>query len=83
MDMTMSSSVPLGAGAAFALAPEKVELIGEVFGAVAVGEHHGFGDVVGLIEVIRWLTSRRSSRAPAPGQRRPAQQRTNPGCWSR
>ena len=48
MDMTMSSSVPLGAGAAYALAPEKVELIGEVFGAIALGEHHGYQSLEAL-----------------------------------
>jgi outer membrane protein OmpA-like peptidoglycan-associated protein len=40
--ITTSTELPLGVGAAFALSPEKVELVGEVFGALPIGAHHGY-----------------------------------------
>jgi outer membrane protein OmpA-like peptidoglycan-associated protein len=40
--ITSSTALPLGIAAAYGLVPEKVELVGEVFGAVPVGEHHGY-----------------------------------------
>jgi outer membrane protein OmpA-like peptidoglycan-associated protein len=40
--ITTSTELPVGAGAAWALSPERVELVGEVFGAIPVGEHHGY-----------------------------------------
>ncbi len=40
--ITSSTALPLGIGAAYGLVPEKVELVGEVFGAVPIGEHHGY-----------------------------------------
>ena len=40
--ITTSTELPVGAAAAFALAPEKVELIGEVYGAIPLGVSHGY-----------------------------------------
>jgi outer membrane protein OmpA-like peptidoglycan-associated protein len=40
--ITSSTALPVGIGAAYGLVPEKVELVGEVFGAIPVGEHHGY-----------------------------------------
>lgn len=44
MDMGVSQSTefPLGVAAAWALAPEKVELIGEVFGAIGSAQQRGY-----------------------------------------
>ena len=40
--ITTSTELPVGAGEACALSPDRVELVGEVFGAIPVGEHHGY-----------------------------------------
>lgn len=48
MDMTMSSTLPLGLGAAYALAPERVELVAEVFGSVPLGEQRGYQSLEAL-----------------------------------
>jgi outer membrane protein OmpA-like peptidoglycan-associated protein len=40
--ITTSTSLPVGAGVAWGVVPDKIELIGEVFGAVPIGEHHGY-----------------------------------------
>jgi outer membrane protein OmpA-like peptidoglycan-associated protein len=40
--ITTSTELPVGVGAAWALRPDKVELVGEVFGAVPLGAHHGY-----------------------------------------
>jgi outer membrane protein OmpA-like peptidoglycan-associated protein len=41
-NVTTSTELPVGLAAAYALAPEKVELVGEVFGAIPIGEHRGY-----------------------------------------
>jgi outer membrane protein OmpA-like peptidoglycan-associated protein len=46
--ITTSTELPAGIGVAWALRPEKVELVGEVFGAVPVGAHHGYQPVEAL-----------------------------------
>ncbi len=40
--ITTSTALPVGFGAAYGLVPEKVELVGEIFGAIPVGVHHGY-----------------------------------------
>jgi outer membrane protein OmpA-like peptidoglycan-associated protein len=40
--ITASAELPGGVAAAWALAPERVELVGEVFGAVPLGAHQGY-----------------------------------------
>jgi hypothetical protein len=40
--ITTSTALPVGFGAAYALAPERVEVVGEVFGAIPVGAHRGY-----------------------------------------
>jgi outer membrane protein OmpA-like peptidoglycan-associated protein len=40
--ITSSTALPVGLGAAYGLVPDKVELVAEVFGAIAVGAHHGY-----------------------------------------
>lgn len=40
--ITTSTALPVGIGAAYGIVPERVELVGEVFGAIPVGEHHGY-----------------------------------------
>jgi outer membrane protein OmpA-like peptidoglycan-associated protein len=42
MDVTTSTSLPLGIGAAYGLVPEKIELIAEVFGAAPLGDTDGY-----------------------------------------
>jgi OmpA-OmpF porin, OOP family len=41
MDMTLGTTLPVGVGAAYALAPEKVELVTEIFGSIALGDERG------------------------------------------
>ena len=48
MEMTIGTTVPVGVGAAYALAPEKVELVGEVFGSIALGEQRGYQSLEAL-----------------------------------
>lgn len=48
MDMTMGTTVPVGVGAAFALAPEKVELITEVFGSIPLDDTNGYQSLEAL-----------------------------------
>lgn len=48
MDMTMGTTLPFGAGAAYALAPEKVELVAEVFGAMPLAGQHGYQSLEAL-----------------------------------
>jgi outer membrane protein OmpA-like peptidoglycan-associated protein len=40
--ITASTELPVGGGIAWALAPEKVELVGEVFGAIPIGVHENY-----------------------------------------
>jgi outer membrane protein OmpA-like peptidoglycan-associated protein len=40
--ITSSTELPIGVGVAWALAPHKLELVGEVFGAIPIGDHHGY-----------------------------------------
>jgi outer membrane protein OmpA-like peptidoglycan-associated protein len=40
--ITTSTELPFGVGAAWSLVPERVELVGEVFGAVPIGAHHDY-----------------------------------------
>jgi outer membrane protein OmpA-like peptidoglycan-associated protein len=40
--ITSSTALPVGIAAAYGLVPEKVELVAEIFGAIPVGEHHGY-----------------------------------------
>jgi outer membrane protein OmpA-like peptidoglycan-associated protein len=40
--ITTSTELPAGIGVAWALRPDKVELVGEVFGAVPIGAQHGY-----------------------------------------
>ncbi|MDB4954500.1 MAG: OmpA/MotB domain protein [Myxococcales bacterium] len=40
--ITASAELPLGIGAAWAVSREKLELVGEVFGAIPLGAHHGY-----------------------------------------
>ena len=40
--ITTSTALPVGIAAAYGLVPEKIELVGEVFGAVPVGETDGY-----------------------------------------
>jgi len=42
MGVTQSTEFPLGVAAAWALSPEKVELVGEVFGAIGSSEQRGY-----------------------------------------
>ena len=39
---TTSTALPVGFGVAYGVIPEKVELVGEVFGAIPLGEHKGY-----------------------------------------
>ena len=48
MDMTTATTLPVGVGAAYALAPERVELIGEVFGSVPLGAQRGYQSLEAL-----------------------------------
>jgi outer membrane protein OmpA-like peptidoglycan-associated protein len=40
--ITTATELPVGVGAAWALSPEKIELVGEVFGAIPLGAQHGY-----------------------------------------
>jgi OmpA-OmpF porin, OOP family len=40
--ITMSTELPVGVAAAYAIRPEKLEAIAEVFGAIPVGAHQGY-----------------------------------------
>jgi len=40
--ITTSTALPVGVAAAYGLVPEKIELVGEVFGAVPVGKSDGY-----------------------------------------
>lgn len=40
--ITTSTALPVGVAAAYAVVSDRVELVGEVFGAIPIGEHHGY-----------------------------------------
>ena len=40
--LTASAEVPFGVGVAYAIAPQKFDVVGEVFGAIPLGEHQGY-----------------------------------------
>jgi OmpA-OmpF porin, OOP family len=40
--ITASAEVPLGVGVAYAVRPQKLDLVAEVFGAVPLGQHEGY-----------------------------------------
>jgi len=40
--ITASAEVPFGLGFAFALSPQKFDIIGEIFGALPLGKHEGY-----------------------------------------
>ena len=40
--ITTSTALPAGVAVAWGVVPEKVELVGEVFGAIPIGTHHGY-----------------------------------------
>ena len=40
--ITTSTALPVGFAVAYGLIPEKIELVGEVFGAIPIGEHHNY-----------------------------------------
>ncbi len=40
--ITASGEIPVGLGIAFAISPQKFDLVGEVFGAVPVGDHENY-----------------------------------------
>jgi OmpA-OmpF porin, OOP family len=40
--ITTSTALPVGVGVAWGVVPEKVELVGEVFGSIPLGDHHGY-----------------------------------------
>ena len=48
MDMTMATALPVGVGLAYAIAPERLELVGEVFGSVPLGAQHGYQSLEAL-----------------------------------
>jgi outer membrane protein OmpA-like peptidoglycan-associated protein len=53
--ITTSTELPVGAAAAFALSPEKLELIGEIYGAIPVGQSHGYQPLEALAGVKVYL----------------------------
>jgi outer membrane protein OmpA-like peptidoglycan-associated protein len=55
MDMTMGSAVPVGVGFAYALSPERVELLGEVFGSIPVGAQRGYQSLEALAGIKVYL----------------------------
>ncbi len=55
MDMTMASTLPMGVGFAYALAPERVELLGEVFGSVPLGASRGYQSLEALAGIKVYL----------------------------
>jgi len=40
--ITASGEIPVGLGIAYAISPQKFDLVGEVFGAVPIGDHEGY-----------------------------------------
>ncbi len=50
-----STELPLGAAAAYALVPQKFEVVGEVFGAVPLGDHHGYESLEAIAGVKLYL----------------------------
>jgi len=40
--ITASAELPVGFGAAWAIAPQKFDLVGEVFGSIPIGDHQGY-----------------------------------------
>jgi outer membrane protein OmpA-like peptidoglycan-associated protein len=46
--ITTSTALPAGVAAAWSVVPEKIELVGEVFGAIPVGQHHGYQSLEAL-----------------------------------
>src|ERR1700733_1560740 len=53
--ITTSTELPVGVAAAWAIAPQKFELVGEVFGAIPVGANHGYESLEALGGVKLYL----------------------------
>jgi outer membrane protein OmpA-like peptidoglycan-associated protein len=49
--VTSTTSLPVGIAAAYALAPEKVELVGEVFGSLPTGDGYRSAEALGGLKV--------------------------------
>jgi len=77
MEVTSSREAPLGVGVAWALAPHKFELIGEVFGAIPLAAHHGYQPLEALGGVKLYL-ARASYLALGAGRGLSAGQVGNP-----
>lgn len=46
--ITTSTALPVGIAAAWGVVPEKIELVTEVFGAIPIGDHHGYQSLEAL-----------------------------------
>jgi outer membrane protein OmpA-like peptidoglycan-associated protein len=71
--ITTSTALPVGVGAAFGLVPERVEVIGEIFGAIPIGAHRGYQPLEALGGVKVYLAkssylSIGAGRGLVPGQ---------------
>jgi outer membrane protein OmpA-like peptidoglycan-associated protein len=55
--ITTSTEMPVGLAAAYAIAPEKVEAIAEVFGAVPLGAHQGYQPLEALAGLKVYLAN--------------------------
>src|SRR5215468_4639556 len=53
--ITVGSELPLGLGAAYALAPQRFDVVGEVFGAVPLGAHQSYQPLEALAGVKLYL----------------------------
>ena len=53
--ITVGSELPLGLGIAYALAPQRFDLVGEVFGAIPVGAHQSYQPLEALAGIKLYL----------------------------
>jgi outer membrane protein OmpA-like peptidoglycan-associated protein len=53
--ITVGSELPLGLGIAYALAPQRFDLVGEVFGAVPLGAHQSYQPLEALAGIKLYL----------------------------
>jgi OmpA-OmpF porin, OOP family len=75
--ITAGSELPFGVGVAYAIAKQRFDLVGEVFGAVPLGAHHGYQPLEALAGVKLYL-ARNSFLTLGAGRGLIADQGANP-----
>ena len=76
--ITVGSELPFGFGVAYALAPQRFDLVGEVFGAIPLGTHQSYQPLEALAGVKLYL-ARNSFLTLGAGRGLIADQGGNPG----